>query len=156
MEQAASPFLSPSPGGLPFSYPPHGGGAGGGYHLRRSVPPPPAEDTLDLDPCPLYHVPLMEGLPFFCPPPGGGAGGGCLNVGRVCQTRRFGLLGEQSLQQPPPSLRATSASGGHLAPFALILAPYFPFFKVTKKLALPRRTSISRVFPFSPAFSAAW
>ncbi len=43
----------------------------------------------------------MEGY-LSCPPHGGGAGGG------------FGLLGEQSLQQPPPSLRDTSASGGHI------------------------------------------
>ena len=36
-------------------------------------------------------VPLIEGVPYFCPPHRGGAGGG------------FGLLGEQSLQQPPPA-----------------------------------------------------
>jgi len=35
------------------------------------------------------------------------------NVGRVSQTRRFGLLGEQSLQCPPPSLRDTSAGRGY-------------------------------------------
>ncbi len=54
--------------------------------------------------------PHLAGLTFFispfgvasfsCPPHGGGAGGG------------FGLHGEQSLQQPPLALRATSASGG--------------------------------------------
>ena len=50
----------------------------------------------------LLICPPHGGLPFSCPPHGGGAGGG------------FGLLGEQSLQQPPPSLRDTSASGGHI------------------------------------------
>ena len=34
-------------------------------------------------------------------------------VGRVFQTRRFGLLGERSLQYSPSSLRDTSAGGGY-------------------------------------------
>jgi hypothetical protein len=36
---------------------------------------------------------------------------GSVNEGHDSQTRRFGLLGEQSLQHPPLSLRDTSASG---------------------------------------------
>ena len=37
-----------------------------------------------------------------------------LIVGRVwANAPHFGLLREQSLQYPPPSLRDTSASGGH-------------------------------------------
>ena len=99
-----------------------GRSAWGGYHLRRFTPPPPAEDRRKIrmgrkfssvaEPVEApffisfmkgvtFFLSLMEGVPYFCPPHGGGAGGG------------FGLLGEQSLQQqPPPSLRDTSASGG--------------------------------------------
>ena len=47
----------------------------------------------------LLSCPLLEGKVIH-------------NVGRVCQMRRFGLLGEQSLQQAPPALCATSAGGG--------------------------------------------
>ena len=126
-------LMSPSWRGLLFC-PPHRGGAGGGdsdcsgsnpynNHLRHFVTPPPAEDiwkerrtstssatTLlparvsaeDIKGCrshgwlSFFHVLLRRDY-LFCPPHGGGAGGG------------FGLLGEQSLQQPPPSLRDTSA-----------------------------------------------
>ena len=108
-------------------------------HLRRFAPPPPAEDrdtsTSSVTalrqaqrPLNLHLLPLSLIL-ASCPPHEGGAGGG------------FGLLGEQSLQQPPPALRATSASGGQghfdklsdrastssasfeLAPFAFVLDP---------------------------------
>jgi hypothetical protein len=50
---------------------------------------------------PPFDVPLVEGPPFLSP------------SWRGCRGRGFGLLGEQSLQQPPPSLRDTSASGGY-------------------------------------------
>ena len=36
----------------------------------------------------------------------------------------FGLLGEQSLQQPPPAFHATSASGGHMEGSPVGLPPY--------------------------------
>ena len=54
-----------------------------------------------------FHVPLWRG-------PGGG----------------FGLLGEQSLQQPPPAFHATSASGGHMEGSPVGLPPYLsPFWR---------------------------
>jgi hypothetical protein len=42
----------------------------------------------------------------------------------ICQTRRFGLLGEQPLRFPPPSLRDTSASGGQTSANHLTLIPF--------------------------------
>ena len=191
--------------GLPFFCPPHGGGAGGGYHLRRFAPPPPAEDTLDLDPCPLHHVPLMEGVqgegttsgvsrhlrqrrtpwtlilaPCIMSPSWRGCRGRIrIARGAIPTTTTSGA--SRHLRQrrtpwtlilapctmspswrgcrgrvPPPAFHATSASGGHLGPWSLPLSSYFPPFKVTKKLALPRRTSISRLSSFPRALSAAW
>ena len=64
---------------------------------------------------------------------GGDQGGACVNaaviftVGRDSQARRFGLLGEQSLQFPPPSLRDTSASGGY----------EITFFPITTQFSMP-------------------
>ena len=55
-----------------------------------------------------------------CPPPAGVQGLDVFDirviliVGRVCPNApNLGLLRDQSLQHPPPSLRDTSAGGGH-------------------------------------------
>jgi hypothetical protein len=64
--------------------------------------------------------------------------GVCLGVDILflCRARSLsapscGLLGEQSLQYPPPSLRATSANGGHeMTIFAIAIQPRLPIQKV--------------------------
>ena len=55
--------------------------------------------------------------------PGGTQGG---NVGRVCQTRRFGPLGEQSLQSPYPALRNTSSDCSGSSPCNLHIRRFTP------------------------------
>ena len=61
-----------------------------------------------------------SGVFILLSPFGGGRGRKYFNAGTpcehpvICQARRFGLLGEQSLQLPPPAFHATSASGGQL------------------------------------------